>query len=102
MTEPRQATATIPTEMAKKYLLRLGKHFAIKVQVELTETTAEVDFKPGHCRMQAVDNTLEIQASGATADELARVQHIVGSHAIRFARRETLSVDWQEETTGAN
>jgi len=95
MPDTHQATATIPTEMAKKYLLRLGKHFAIKVPVELGETEAEVDFQPGHCRLEADDTTLRFHASGASEEALARVKYIVGDHAIRFARRETLTVDWQ-------
>jgi len=95
MPDTHKATATIPTEMAKKYLLRLGKHFALKVPVELGETLAEVDFKPGHCRLEADDTTLRFHASGASEEELARVKYILGDHAIRFARRETLTVDWQ-------
>ncbi|MFP4157835.1 MAG: DUF2218 domain-containing protein [Opitutales bacterium] len=95
MTESYQAAATIHTDQAKKYLMRLGKHFAIKVPVELTETEATVDFKPGHCHLQADDGTLQIHASAASAEELARVKFIVRDHAIRFARRETLTVVWQ-------
>lgn len=92
------ATTEVRTEKASRYLQQLCKHFAHKVEAEFTETEGVARLPGGETRMQADDQTLRIRIESEDEAGLARAQHIVEDHLIRFAFREQLGpCDWRRE-----
>ncbi len=92
-----QATATIQTAHARRYLGQFCKHFAHKLPVELDPAFAsgKVPFGPGLCRLYADDEALELNVQAETADDIAKLEDVVSRHLVRFAFREDLTFDWQ-------
>jgi hypothetical protein len=92
-----QATATIPTANAKRYLGQFCKHFAHKLPVELDPDLAagKVQFGAGICNLRAGDETLSMTISGDTETDIAALRNVVQRHLIRFAFREEMALDWK-------
>ena len=88
-------TATLTTERASTYLQQLCKHFAHKVEVEFTPTDGRVTLPFGVCTLRADETALALTVTGE-ADNLARMEQVIGDHLVRFAFRETFSLDWQD------
>ena len=82
------STSRFETTTASKYLQALCKHFAHKVPVTYDALTGEAALPPGTARLRADEGGLDIEVTAADADKLARVQHIVEDHLLRFAFRD--------------
>src|SRR5690554_674956 len=93
------STARIESANAPRYLARLCRHFSHKRQVERTETEGQVEFDMGTCVLEARDSVLTLKAVATTAEDLSKVQQVIGSHLERFAAAmkdgEQLTVSWQ-------
>jgi len=91
-----QATATIRTAAAQRYLGQFCKHFAHKLPVDLDPANAsgQVTFGAGTCRLLADGQTLTLDLDAPAADELNSLQDVVTRHLVRFAFREDLTVTW--------
>jgi hypothetical protein len=89
-------TATITTPNARRYLGQFCKHFAHKLQVELTEsnTTGQVTFPTGTVTLDATETALRLSLTAPEPDSLPALQDVVARHLIRFAFRENLALDW--------
>lgn len=87
--------ARVATPNASRYLQQLCKHFAHKVPATFDTATGRIEFPFGEARLQAEEGALLIAAAAAGADGLARLQEVIGSHLLRFAFREDLTLDWQ-------
>lgn len=92
-----QATATIHTANARRYLSQFCKHFVNKLPVELDPALAsgKVPFSAGECALYADDQALELQLSVETTDNMTILQDIVSRHLVRFAFREDIALDWK-------
>jgi hypothetical protein len=90
------AEACVATEVPRRYLAQLCKHFQHKLPVELTETRGQVAFPMGSCTLdaEAVPGVLLMRATAADEEALVTVQGIVARHLERFAFREALTVAW--------
>jgi catechol 2,3-dioxygenase len=93
-----RSRANVVTDRPSPYLLQLCKHFRHKLDVTFDERRGTIPFAFGRCELHAGDGVLELEATAATADELARVEHVIGSHLERFGRRHELSVSWSRAT----
>jgi uncharacterized protein len=89
------SVAEVKTDRASRYLTQLCKHFAHKVRAEWTDRQGRVEFDFGACTLVAQDAFLELTAAAPDSEALARVEHVVGSHAERFGSRDGLTVTWQ-------
>jgi len=92
-----EATATVKTTNAHRYLGQFCKHFAHKLPVDLDPGNAsgKVDFGAGTCRLAADDEALTLDVIAPAAEEVTRLQDVVTRHLARFAFREDLALTWQ-------
>jgi len=89
------ATAHVPTGNAAKYTQQLCKHWAHKLDVELTEGTGIVRFPSATATMVPQEDALAVTVEAADEETLARMKDVVARHLDRFAFREApLSFAW--------
>jgi hypothetical protein len=88
--------ARVATELPRRYLGQLCKHFQHKLPVELTETHGRVEFAMGVCTLDAesVAGVLLMRVEAADEAALAKLEDVVARHLERFAFREALAVAW--------
>ena len=88
--------ARVATDVPRRYLGQLCKHFQHKLPVELTETQGRIEFPMGVCTLDAaaLPGTLLMRATAADETALGRLEEVVGRHLERFAFREPLAVVW--------
>ena len=92
------ATTRLETPHARRYLGQMCKHFAHKIAVEHNETEGRCALPSGPARMTADDGGLSIRVEAADPEGLARGKHVIESHLLRFAFRESPSeLSWAEE-----
>ncbi|WP_159952923.1 DUF2218 domain-containing protein [Rhizobium sp. 18065] len=91
-----KVTATVATEHGWKYVQQLCKHWAHKLEVELTENQGVVKFDAATATMTADEAGLTVVIEGEQAEVLERMKGVVSSHLDRFAFREApLPFAWQ-------
>lgn len=91
-----KAFARIETDNARKYLAQLCKHFAHKLEVELTEDKGIFHFTTGHAVIEADDAALTMSIEAEDAEKVTQVEGIIDAHLLRFAFREKLdSITWR-------
>jgi hypothetical protein len=93
---PLSSKTTLSTAKASGYVAQLGKHFGHKIEVEQTSDGTVFHFSAGTARAQAQGDLLHLSAQADTAENLHKVETILGSHLERFAFREDLRVAWPE------
>ena len=82
------STGRYSTENAKKYMQQLCKHFAHKIEISVSDTSAKAAFPMGPCHMNATTSELLIDVTAPDAEGLEKAKHIVDKHLERFAFRE--------------
>lgn len=90
------STATVATAAASRHLQQLCKHFAHKVPATCTPEAGTIDFPIGQVALAAADETLTLALTAPDAARLAELKDVVARHLVRFAFRETLTIDWQD------
>ncbi|CAH1650857.1 conserved hypothetical protein [Hyphomicrobiales bacterium] len=101
MANRQQSHAAIATSNASRYLQQLCKHFAHKVEASFDERVGIVRFSIGDCRLLAEDAVLRLALDAPDAEKLVQLRDVVESHLVRFAFRETLSINWLPGGGGA-
>lgn len=88
--------ARVATEVPRRYLGQLCKHFQHKLPVALSETQGRLEFPMGVCTLdaQAAPATLLMRVTAEDEAALARLEDVVARHLERFAFREQLTVPW--------
>jgi catechol 2,3-dioxygenase len=87
--------AAVATAKPSPYLLQLAKHFRHKLDVSFDDREAVIRFAFGRAELRtAGEDELSIEAIAATAEDLRRVEQVVGRHLERFGARDSLSVSW--------
>lgn len=91
------ATTSIPTPNARRYLGQFVKHFAHKLPFVRHETNehGEVEFPLGLCTLDADDIRLSIIINAGAPEEMNQLKNVVDRHLLRFAFREELTINWQ-------
>ncbi|EXF46955.1 cytochrome b561 [Pseudomonas sp. BAY1663] len=74
---------------------RLCRHFHHKGSIETMEDGAQVRFDFGQCRMRAVAEHLLLDCQVADEPAGQRMRFVLEDHLLRFARHETLQLEWQ-------
>lgn len=113
--------ASVPTERASEYLIRLCLHLQeIKgkaghpamsrhrvsgagsrpeINLEWSETRAIARIGPSRCMLQVKPGGLALRAEAPTEEALRQVQALVGGRLEKFGHREQVKVTWQQATT---
>ncbi|GAA0809681.1 DUF2218 domain-containing protein [Spirilliplanes yamanashiensis] len=82
-------TAYIATDRPARYLKQLVSHVGRKIPVEEADGGATFRLSDTAVGAAVVDGDgLRCTATAADAETLARVQHVVGGHLIRFMGRD--------------
>lgn len=96
MQEQSQVAGRYDTSNARKYMTQLCKHFGHKVPASVDGDNGQVTFAIGKAGMAADDTRLTVTLTGADADALTQMQHIIDDHLKRFAFREDFSgMNWE-------
>ena len=91
------STAHVRTELPRRYMGQLCKHFEHKLPVTLEETSGQIAFPFGTCLLSIAEHSLVLQAHADDADSLATTEDVVTRHLLRFAFREPPEIVWQPE-----
>jgi hypothetical protein len=94
-------TATVRTPEAEALAIRMRKHFAHKVPVDVSEGVSRVRIPAGEFELEALSEKLAVRACAVDAAGLARVKEVVGSHLTRFARDAKVELEWASLETRA-
>jgi hypothetical protein len=87
--------ARVATTRGTRYLTQLLKHFSHKTQAEWTDERGSVRIgESGLCTLVVEPDALVLRAEAADEEGLGRVEHVVGSHLLRFATHDELVVTW--------
>ena len=85
---------TASTEHASLYLKKLCRHFSHKLETEFDDQQGSIRFPFGICELSAEASSLQLHCQ-ASADQMATLRDVIERHLVRFATRDTLTVDWQ-------
>ena len=95
--------ADVPTDSPERYAKQLVAHLGRKVAFVDARTPAgpgsRVQIGTATGSVVPGDGVLVLLASGTDADDVARAQHVLGSHLERFGQRAELVVTWRPDTT---
>jgi uncharacterized protein len=95
------ARASVPTEMAGRYIAQLCKHFAHRIPAESDApdskaTRGRIEFPDaGVCTLWTEPMSLEMELTAKDSETLERLQDVVTKHLARFAWREPPTVTWE-------
>ncbi len=90
--------ARVATDLPRRYLGQLCKHFEHKLPVTYTDLHGEIEFSSGRCVADAEAGHLVLRAEAKDEASLPGLQDVIARHLIRFAFREPLTVAWQKVT----
>lgn len=88
MTLPGNASATVATENASRYMQQLCKHWSHKFAATFDAAQGEVIFPAARVTMTARPDRLDVDLAVEDADALDRMKKVVAEHLDRFAFRE--------------
>jgi uncharacterized protein len=89
------STSRVVTAKAIPYMRQLCKHFGHKHEADYGERSGTIRLPYGLCELQAEDAELRLSVSAANAQDLERLEHVIGSHLERFGSRDGLAVAWR-------
>lgn len=90
--------ARVATPTPERYVTRLCKHFAHKVEVEHGDGHGRIVFPFGVCTLDAEPDTLVMSVEGDDAQAVSRLEDVVTRHLHGFAQKgETPTVAWTTE-----
>lgn len=91
-----ETTARVRTDRPERYLKQLASHMGHKVPVVLEGRSAEVRFGFATAVLTATKAHLLMQVSAATDADARRAAEVLGSHLLRFATADELTVTWEQ------
>ena len=87
--------AQIQTELPRRYMSQLCKHFEHKLPVTLKDSHGQIAFPFGTCLLSVDDHHLILQARADDAESLAKTEDVVARHLLRFAFRTPPEIVWR-------
>ncbi len=97
MPSPLTARADVVTDAPARYAKQLLSHLGRRVEFVTEGAASTAELAGGTGRVVVGDGVLTLLAEAPDAEALARVQHVLGSHLVRFGQRNELAVTWTEE-----
>lgn len=92
--------ATIETSKADRLMKALCNHFARKITSTYQDDKGYIEFGDGKCEIIATSSAMVLQVSAESAESLARVEHVVGEHLLRFTPDDEIEIKWQNKGQG--
>jgi hypothetical protein len=88
------STARVATNLPRRYLGQLCKHFEHKLPVTLAEESGRIEFPFGICELATETGALVLRAQAEDAESLSKTEDVVARHLLRFAFREPPEIVW--------
>jgi hypothetical protein len=88
--------AEITTDNPKRYIKRLCKHFAHRVDADYSESAGFVDFAPGTCKMEAEESSIVFTINSEEYERAVDLEDVISRHTDQFARDEAFNWHWEE------
>jgi hypothetical protein len=101
--QPRSSRASVATERGGRYGKQLASHLSRRLGTSWDEETGTglVTFDSGHSHLTTTPSTLELTADvdpqvaeADVAEQLDRIEDVVGRHLARFGAKDELVVTW--------
>ena len=90
-----RSQASVATTKPAPYMKQLCKHFGHKVETTFDDERGTIRMPMGLCELDATaPDSLHLKLSAEDAEQLARLEQVVGSHLERFGRRDELAVSF--------
>ena len=89
-------SGVVNTENGAKYVQRLCKHFAHKVQAHWEESQGQVQFEMGSADMVATTDELRLICKANNTIDLGDIVDTIDRHFERFAKADELVLQWQQ------
>ena len=93
------ATARVSTDLPRRYMTQLCKHFEHRLAVSYDETQGSIQFQAGLCRLMTEPDTLVMTVETPDEAALPQLQDVVARHLLRFAFREPPEIVWEATPT---
>jgi len=96
-----ETTARLDSDRPQRYLKQLVSHLSNRLETNLIDAEHGSIRVPGggSCLLTAAETSIEMTASAADDESLARIQDVVARHLLRFTRATELTVDWTARST---
>ncbi|MFI7523427.1 GNAT family N-acetyltransferase [Micromonospora globbae] len=88
------STARVVTHRPHRYIKQLVSHMGRKVPTALDQDRGSIMFSLGSCLLVASTAHFDMIVKAGTADAIAAVEDTITRHLLRFATKDTLTVDW--------
>ena len=100
MTTRTSTDAVVATDRPARYGKQLVSHLGRRNGGEWSADagTGWIDLASARATVTAVDGALHLHIDGP-ADELNRLEDVVGGHLVRFGEKDELDVTWKRSTT---
>jgi hypothetical protein len=97
MSDAQKSTASVPTDRPGRYGKQLVSHMSRRGPGEWDDALQQgtLDLSGGHLDLAATDAALLLQLTVSAADDVARLEDVIGRHLVRFGARDELIVTWQ-------
>jgi hypothetical protein len=89
-----RSRADVPTDAPARYAKQLVAHLGRKVDFTTDGATSTAAFGGTTGQVVVGDGVLTLLVSGTDAEDVTRVEHVLGSHLERVAQRSELTVSW--------
>jgi uncharacterized protein len=87
--------AHVQSDVPRRYLSQLCKHFQHKLPVTLEESHGRIEFPAGVCELDATNaGALTLRVVAGDEPALTKLEDVVARHLKRFAFREEPEVIW--------
>ena len=90
--------ADVSTDRPARYVKQLVSHLGRKLDFTADGANSTAAIGSGTGQVVVGDRVLTLLASGPDEESVATVEHVLGSHLLRFAAREDLTVAWTRTT----
>jgi hypothetical protein len=89
------AIARVATDLPRRYMTQLCKHFEHRLAVSYDETQGQIAFQAGVCRLAVEADALVMTVEAPDEAALPQLQDVVARHLLRFAFREPPEIVWR-------
>lgn len=93
--------ADVSTDQPARYAKQLVSHLGRKLDFTAEGAVSTAAMGTGTGQVVVGDGVLTLLATGPDEASVATVEHVLGSHLLRFATREDLTVAWARTTAQA-
>lgn len=77
--------AQVTTDTPQRLITRLCKHWGHKFPVQFDDRQGQIELSIGHCRLNALENALQVNLQAEDEQQLQQLQTVVAEHLQRMA-----------------